>query len=317
MSCIGLYDIDFWHCQHKHPNLELMKTYKFYYDKGDKVEFIKPKQDIGRFNHVIYFKENFNIKIPDDICVTGEKKSFYGFGFYGYLTELKPEIFVVPPSYLIYEPFAYKFPNNIYNSLKSNSYIRFENKDFSDLKAGGGTIYFADNNLFNSDGIEDFLLENKNKNFYCFNTPNVNIQEKDIFRFNELFKSNIIINNYSEDDFFNFIEEKNIIFNMEIIDGEDEYNYIIRLIKTILFLKKYNKKNFIKISPNKYDKLLRKWIAIQGKDSNLSCFNYYDGNKEVQNFINSQCTEIRLLLKQDPQKVTRENLSLKNNLIVK
>jgi len=58
MAVIGLYDIDMWHRGRSGPNLELMKTYNYYNNKGHKVIMMRPEEDEGRYNKIIYFKEN-------------------------------------------------------------------------------------------------------------------------------------------------------------------------------------------------------------------------------------------------------------------
>lgn len=172
MSCIGLYDIDLWHGNKKVPNLELMKTYNYLYEKGDKVIMMKPTDNTGRFNQIIYFKNSLKLKIPKSLEITGEKKSFYGYGFYGYVPPLNEEVWKTPPSYDPYDAYASKLSSNNYNMLKRNSLIRFETKDFSDYKPDCSIIYFADNNPLNIEGLNDFLQEHKNKNFCFLNTLN-------------------------------------------------------------------------------------------------------------------------------------------------
>ena len=42
---IGLYDMDLFHFisgKNKYPNLELMKTFNYYYSKGHKIKLMRP-----------------------------------------------------------------------------------------------------------------------------------------------------------------------------------------------------------------------------------------------------------------------------------
>ena len=85
---IGLYDIDFHHSSVHFPNLELMKIYNYHYQKGDKVIFMTPKTDKGRFNEIVYFKELVNTKIPKTIDIDMTKDHVYGYGFYKHYTPI-------------------------------------------------------------------------------------------------------------------------------------------------------------------------------------------------------------------------------------
>ena len=69
MSCIGLYDIDMWHKGKSHPNLELMKTFNYLQQENHRVIMMKPTDEVGRFNQIIYFKDNINVDIPRTINV--------------------------------------------------------------------------------------------------------------------------------------------------------------------------------------------------------------------------------------------------------
>lgn len=61
MATLGLYDIDLWHRGKSAPNLELMKLYNYHKKKGDIVLMMRPGEDEGRFNRIIYFKDKPNI----------------------------------------------------------------------------------------------------------------------------------------------------------------------------------------------------------------------------------------------------------------
>lgn len=61
---LGLYDIDLWHGRKSVINLELMKIYNYYKQKGHIVIMMRPDEDEGRFNKIIYFKDNPNTQIP-------------------------------------------------------------------------------------------------------------------------------------------------------------------------------------------------------------------------------------------------------------
>lgn len=46
----------------------------------------------------------------------------------------------------------------------------------------------------------------------------------------------------------------------------------------------------------------------------ISYENFYSSNKKALNYMEKSISEIRLLLKQNPTYVTKQNLKLKNNL---
>lgn len=305
MASIGLYDIDLWHGVKKYPNLELMKTFNYHYLKGNVVKMIKPKEDIGRFNSVIYFKEHLSTKMPSDLIVSGEKKAIYGRGFYGYLTQLKPEIYAVPPTYNPYDAYADKLSiKSYYDKMKNNSYIRFENKDFTDLKKDSSIIFFADNDLFKLDGIEDFLQENKQKKFYCFNTPHANDEAaaQRYLRYTNLFINSFIIDEYSKSFFLENYKDK-VVFNLLIKENESVNSYLIRVINIILWYKKNGIKQYQFLS-NKHE-LIKYLIQWMNTNTDLSFYKFFIDNEVVQKLIQKSITEIRLLLKTNPKSITQ------------
>ena len=315
MSTIGLYDIDLWHAAKSNPNLELMKTYNYLYNQGHKVIMIKPTDNLGRFNQIIYFKDSLKLKIPKDIDIIGDKKSFYGYGFYGYMPPLNKDVFNVPPVYEPYDAFTTKLSINNYNKLKRNSLIRFETKDFTDLKSDCKMIYFADHNPLYIDGIYDFMYEYKNKDFYFFFfflAKDEKTAEK-FLRYSNLIKNYIIMTgNYTEDFFYENCND-NIIFDFNKKEYEDLNNHYLKIIKIILWYKKNNiyKKVNMKFY-NKFDKYIYDWFNIK---NNLSFFEFYKNNNIVLKELSNTNSEIRSLLKTNPEKITKENLKLRINLI--
>lgn len=64
---------------------------------------MEPKSEEGRFNKILYFKNNPSTIIPKDIYVNGENKIIYGYGFYKKINKLKNEILQCKPLYLPYD----------------------------------------------------------------------------------------------------------------------------------------------------------------------------------------------------------------------
>ena len=62
----GCYDIDLFHSSTKYPNFSLMKVYNYHYQNNDRVTMVRPTdKDLGRFTHLIYFKDQVNKNFPN------------------------------------------------------------------------------------------------------------------------------------------------------------------------------------------------------------------------------------------------------------
>lgn len=318
MASIGFYDIDLWHRGKSVPNLELMKTYNYLYQQGNKVTMMKPTDEIGRFNHIMYFKDNINVDIPNHIEVTGENKSFYGYGFYGYTIPLKPEIAAVPPVFTPYDAYATKLSVKAkYDQIKRNSLIRFETKDFTYMQPKSRKIFFVDHNLFEQEGIDDFLQEHKNQTFEFLHTQFIRDEESALkfMRYTDLFSQPFVISyNFSEDFFYEYFKE-DILFDIRTPPYDD--NYLTKFIKIGLWYKKTRTVLRISVQPDakpeekEFFDLVFEWIK---SPKPISYYEYFKDNKQAIRYADSRTSEIRLLLKQNPDKVTKESLKLYKNL---
>ena len=130
---------------------------------------MKPGEDETKFTKIMYFKENPNIQLPKTLNVYGEKKAFFGYGFFNKAFPLKPEIAETPPSYVPYDAWTNKIGMGVkdYEKMKRSALIRLETEDFADLKRNPNTkhIYFADRNFLLLPEAENFLQEHKNCSF--------------------------------------------------------------------------------------------------------------------------------------------------------
>lgn len=303
---IALYDIDLWHRGKAMPNLELMKVYNYYYQKGDKVIMMRPEDREGRFSKIIYFKDKANTEIPRKLSLTGKNKEIYGYGFFKVFTPLSEEFTDVPPSYLPYDAYSNKLHISNYDAMKRDSYIRIENNDFSDYKKDRTNIYIADHNIFYLDKTIDFLEEYKNHNFKPIHALEIKDEEtfRKFYRYIDLFDRTYFINfNFSEDFFKEFINER-IIYNWTI-ENEKE---IKKKILMILGLKIRNISFSIKFLPKEDN--LYKDILLWGRDKTQDSFyDYYKDNKSVMKKLDGAPTEIRLLLKCNPKKMRLEDIT--------
>jgi len=241
MATIGLYDIDLWHRGRAVPNLELMQYYNYYYTNNHKVIMMKPGEDEGRFNKIIYFKENPNIALPKTLNVYGENKEFTGYGFFKKVFPLPEKICNVPPSYLPYDIWTNKIDMPIadYEKMKRNSYIRLETNNFADYKEKSKVFFIADKNPFSLTNTFDFMNENKNKYFHFLYPPILNDEEtaNKFIRYRKLINKNFVINfRCSEDFFYDYYSE--VIFKLDKFENETELDYQKRIVKMALWYKK-------------------------------------------------------------------------------
>lgn len=315
---LGLYDIDLWHSKKSYPNLELMKVFNYYYSKNCQVKFMRPTDDEGRFSKIIYFKDSLKLQIPKSVNVYGEKKDIYGYGFYKSIIPLSPEIAATPPIYLPYDAWTNKLSSKSdYESMKHSSYIRLETNDFSDYKKDASRIYLADHDFFSLEQSKSFLEEYSKNHKFCF-VHMISAKSKEeaeqILKYSHLLNRKLIIDfNYDEDFFYRFFD-KNIFLKDARRENETDANCMLRFIKTILWYKKSGTHIYLPIPANegKLWNYLYKW-AKDYRNTN-SYYEYYKDNVEARFLLDKIESEIRLLLKQNPQKVTPSILDLKRNL---
>lgn len=317
MATIGLYDIDLWHRGKAVPNLELMQYYNYYHKNNHRVLLMKPTDQEEQFTKIIYFKENPNIMLPKTISVYGDKKSFTGYGFYKQNEKLPPEIRDCPPLYDLYNPWVNKLsiPTNEYEKMRRNSYIRIETENYVDLKPEANIIFIADREPFVLKNAFDFFQDNKEKYFHFLHSPIFNDEQTAIkfMRFNNLFNKNCIINFHCSEDFF-YEYYKEVIFKLDKFEGESELQYQIRLTKIALWYK--NNHIALRFPYNVKYSALTEFIIKWAKDNSAteSFSLYYQNSNNIKKEIDKQPTELRLLLKQNPKTITRQNLDLKTSL---
>ena len=304
---VGLYDIDLLHAASAWPNLELMKVYNYFNQNGDSVILMKKKEDEGRYNQIIYFKDNKNITIPRNVNVIGKNKKVYGEGFFNKKSTLPQPYCDVPPNPMIYLNVFDKYKKLNWNNFSANSIIRLSNQDFTGYKTAAPRIYIVDRDFCQLEGAEDFLQEYKNKDFYFFHTLEIRSEEE----FNRFMRYTLILSKplyinfkFSKDFFIENIKEK-LHFNL-YYPQEGEKDFLLRVTKVILLSKYYNKKIIYNLNYAR-DPLIKNILLWSNKD-NVSYQNFYKGNKEALSLMEKASTEVRLLLKTNP-------LTLNTNLI--
>lgn len=315
MACIGLYDIELWHRGKAMPNLELMKIYNYHYNHGDKVIMMKPGIDEGRFNKIIYFKDNPNTQIAKTLQLSGPIKEIYGYGFYNNFYPLEEKYQNEPPCYLPYEPFVEHFSMKSYRLIKNSSFIRLENQDFSDFKKEKMWISFADHNLLYINGVKEFFQENKKHRFNPLHSLNVKDEKTflNFIQYTSLISRRLLVQfRFSEELFKNYFND-NIIFDwINPWQDETKDHFFRRIISMILYFKINKTPIMIEIfSEEPFLKNILQW----GKENlALSYLEYYQQNKEALSFIDSSPGEIRTLLKSKPDRMKSSDIDFKEIL---
>ena len=271
---------------------------------------MKPNDDEGRFNRIIYFKDNSNTQIPSSLSLTGHKKEFYGYGFYKQFYPLGECYTNVPPSYLAYEPFTEKFNLANYNQIKKSSYIRLENKDFSDYSENKLYITFADHHLFYIEGAKDFIHEHKNHRFKTIHRLEIKDEETflNFIPYSSLIDRRFFIcGKYSEEMLKDYFKER-IVFDLaHPWPDETNNHFLTRIISIINFYKINNTSVTIEAIPEK--DIFLKTILTWGRVNNqLSYYEYYADNKNAIKLAETAASQIRVLLKSKPSKMKSSDI---------
>ena len=309
MSTIGLYDLDMWHCSKRFPNLELMKVYNYHYNKGDKVLMVRPGDDTGRFNRIMYFKENPTFLVPKTVNIYGKNKELYGYGFAKTLFPIDDIYHNVPPLYNLYDLFSEKFAKSTYTLMKNNSFIRFENKDFSDFKKDRKHIFIADHDFCYLPEADLFRKEYKNYKFDYLRR--LEIKDKETFYKFKGFNDNrrYFINFRFDEDFL--LENYNQFITLNWSDryeNEKESQYLLRIAALVLFYKMKNQYPDIKIKNINSDNLQRDILYWGSNFNQLSFEEFYKDNKKVTGRMLVAPTDVRLLLKTNPKKINSSDI---------
>lgn len=303
MSNYCFYDIDLFHSTGaKKPNFQLMKVFNYHYQANEMVTMCNPTEtDLGRFTHLLYFKDNINnnfgkhnLKDPTKKVVT------FGYGFYKQEIPLIEKYSDVPPSLYPYDRYYDKFNTQTYEQMKSSSFIHFCMNDFTGFNKEYKHIYIVDHNVAQNEAIDDFLHEYHNYRFHFYHIPTCNTLEefKRMEKFENLFTSSIKINFKYNKDFI--MEFKNKVFYPLKIENETEDESITRMLKTILIIKSLD----LKYSSPPYSKnpLMQKILKYgYAAPAHQSFSEYYKEDKIITRLILQQPSEIRLLLKTKPK----------------
>ena len=317
MATIGIYHMDLWHTLNKAvPNLEAIKIYNYFLNKGDQVLMIGPNDELQRFNYIYFIKDSptpLGKEASSKLAI--ENKKLMGYGFFGKVDKLKPEIFNQKLNYACYDKLLYRITNKgDYNNMAKNSLIRVETEDFTDYKPDRNLIFIADNNPTAITAMPDFLLEHKNNHQFKFLFPlRVNSDNIDKFaRFESLIKGTLVCNDFTSQTYKEYCYDKHIVFNYERRGNESDNHYIARLLAMGIIIKSYQSTPSIGVnrySENGIAKSIYQWILQKDWSPFIT---YYSDNKDIQNYILNAPSEIRLLCKTKPLAINSSTFDLQS-----
>lgn len=312
MASIGLYHMDLWHGFKAVPNLELIKIYSYYLEKGDQVAMVRPQDELARFNYIYFIKDSqepLGKEASNKLNI--ENKKLMGYGFFGKTEILKPEIFNQKLNYTCYDSVSYKLTNKTdYTNMPKHSLIRIETNDFTDYKPDKKNIYISDNDLTKVPQALDFFQEYKNHSLIPLHTIKVNKDNINKFaQYRNLFTNHLYCIDYNAATFKEYYTDNKIDFNLTIKPYETEDHYIKRLLAIGLMYKNKQlvpaRRYALKI--NGKPKPFHDWVFTKSWDSFAT---YYSGDKEIQKYILAAPSEIRLLCKTNPQKIVPSTFDL-------
>lgn len=308
MSTIGLYDTDLFHYQKHHPNLELMKIYSYHNRKGDKVLMMRPGDEEGRFNKIIYFKDHPNFLLPRGVNVYGKNKEIYGYGFVKSYFPIDKIYQNEPPCYDPYIEYKPKFKNPPLSIMMNNSFIRFENKDFTDFKKNCNHIIIADHQFCYLPDADLFRKEYWKYKFDYLHK--LEIRDKETFYKFKGFNDNrkYFINFNFDEDFIRENYNQHITLNWTKRENETELHYLLRCTTLILFFKTNNANPDIKIKMVNGDGLYKDILYWGAHLNQLSFEEFYKDDKKVTGRLIAAPSELRFLLKEKPSKLKSSDI---------
>lgn len=313
MSSIGIYHIDLWHSAGAVPNLELIKVYNYFYRRGDQVIMAKPQDNLERFNQVFFFKDSKKPLGKDASAkINVENRVLMGYGFFGKVDKLEPEIFNQTLNYKCYDEVSYRLSNKTdYSNMAKNSLVRIETQDFTDLKKDKRIIFINDENLAAVPHAADFLQEYKQYILQPLHSIKVDATTiEEFIKYEQVIRGIFVCHDYTPDLFLEYYTIRKLAFNFSQRPGESELHYMKRLLVIGLLYK--NKK----ISPPHFTNLgtkgmvgkISSWIL---KNDPRSFATFYSDDKEIQKAIINSPSEIRCLYKTNPLSITPSTFDLK------
>lgn len=281
-----------------------MKVYNYHYQNNDRVTMVRPTdKDLGRFTHLIYFKDQVNKNFPNQQLNSKENKIItYGYGFYKQEIPLLEKYRDVPPSLAPYDLFYDKFTASTFERFKKSSFVHLGFKDYTGFNENFKNIYIVDNEIEKVSWADDFFHEYHNYTFFFYHIPTAHSREEyeRLEKFENLFRSKIKIDFIYDKDFILTYKNKPY-YSISQIENETLEQREIRLIKTGLLIKSLNLKPTF--PPYRVSPIIDKFFIYcrDGAAAGQSFAEYFKGNKEVEKLLTQQSSVKRLLLKTKPK----------------
>lgn len=270
-----------------------MKVYRKLYDQGHQVLMMKPYEDTGRYNKILYFKDNPNLNTPKGI-VFDDKASFYGYGFYKQ-SNINDNTKKIEPSFFPYDINLERLKNkSLYKSIRANDLIDWREKDFTYTHAGKTYTYVGDRDFLSEPDWEELFQHFDNKIEFIRNLKPSSIEQADklltYYHGNQLI--HLPVYTLNPDVILRFVGKSSILFH---VNNEVEYARLIFAAKVLtdkpLYIAPY-------IPKTPYEKDLYNWATKGGQ---VSFKDYLGINYNDDKFLNNPQ---RIMLKQDPKKIT-------------
>lgn len=310
---VGLYDVDLWHSPRRFPNLELMKTYSYYYKNNTQVIMMNPQTDEGRFNKIIYFKDKPFTDIPLELSLSGENKQRFGYGFYGEDSTLPPEIQQVEPTFLPYDSYSNRLLTKDYEKLRRSSIIRLSTNDFTGMN-DYRLCFVVDRNPAANPQIFQLFKDYPQKKFQFFESLKI-YSEEEIEPFKPYFKqlnSRLILKyNYSPEFFAAYCDEYDkYIFDTSLRPEESNEHYLERIVKMTLLMKKKKLQTSFSFAAlhDEMSQAIRKWTLDL---TQLSFQDFYAGQPE-ERYVFTAPASLRILLKKKPLSTRSQDIDFWN-----
>lgn len=293
---IGLYDIDLHHGSFTMPNLELMKYFSYYYNTNNQVIMMRPQDDEGRFEKIIYFKESPKTDIPNSLNLYGERKILYGRGFFGRTEQLPDFVSAAKPSFLPYDPYGAKVGAQ-YETIRKSSLLRVENNDRSGFK-DTQIIYIVDylptyqpNLISEMESLPNHYF----KFFHSFRFNDIETYDK-LKGYFHLIKNTIVYIHFNfSAQFFLSNYTDNFFFVIPVRPNESSNEYLHRIFQIILTYKRTGKSPRVGLAAHyPMKKEIERWARAK---TNLSFAQFFKNNKVIRSEILTQPMQNRLLMK--------------------
>ena len=256
---------------------------------------MKPYEKIGRYNKVFYFKESPKLKVPIGISVN-DKCSFIGYGFHG-KNELNERTKSYSPSFFPYDLYLNKIKNlTLYKKVKNNSLIDWREKDFTGIKKKSNIFYVNDRDFLKEADWQDIFTFHDNIDFLHSLWP----QDYDqAIKFLSLYQNKnariVVPPPFDKNQIIEYCSFNNVSFYCP----EFEKQFLLIFTAKVLGESPIC---FYNPPMTNFEKNLQKW----GRNSQTISFKDFLGKEyQEKDYLNFR---YRLLLKQNPQKITFEKL---------